>query len=172
MDETTSDIPLDVVDIIVDLDIIANVPTNHKLNTSDKTYANADSKIEAFWRWWGRESGDSTVDFINSTIDRAIKVGVEYPAWIDVLAKKVNGIEKALKNLKSIYERKHDQETASKITFIEFRINKKRFQKACQEKIVSKIDEYQPAQSQNVPNEPQKCNDLYPNFDAKNYLNE
>lgn len=131
MDSTTSDIPRKVSDILINLNIIRNIPTNHKLNVSTKTYVNADSKIEGFWRWWYSETGDSTVDFIDKTINDAIKVCKEYPSWIEHISQIVSDLTDSLLNLRQIYKRLNQEATVGRIGLIEVRINRDRFTRAC-----------------------------------------
>ena len=135
MDSTTSDIPREVADIIIDLNIIKHIPTNHKLNVNNKTYVNADSMIGGIWRWWHEETGDTTVDFINKTIDEAVKVCQKYPAWIDYIANNVSEISNALLNLDQIYKRLNQEATVGRIGLIGVRIHKERFFRACQRPI-------------------------------------
>lgn len=131
MDATTSDIPREVADIIVDLDIIGRIPTNHKLNTLDKTYVDADSKIDAFWRMWNGESGDTTVDFINATIDRAINICRNHKSWTENIALRVESLSNALINLEQIYKRKKQESTVGKLELVKIRISRDRFLRAC-----------------------------------------
>lgn len=132
MDVTTSEIPREIADIIVDLNIIGHIPTNHKLNTLSKTYVDADSLVDALFRMIKGETGDTTVDFINTTIDRAIEVSRKYPSWIEHIANYVSELSNALLNLEQIYQRKKQEPTVSKIKLIKLRIVKDRFMRACQ----------------------------------------
>jgi hypothetical protein len=132
MDITTSEIPREVADIIVDLNVIGRIPTNHKLNTLNKTYVDADSRVDALWRMWNGETGDSTVDFINATIDTAIEICRKNPSWTEHIAGCVSTLSNALLNLEHIYRRKKQESTVGKIELIKIRINKERFLRACQ----------------------------------------
>lgn len=133
MDNTTSDIPRDVADLIVDLKIIAGIPTNSKLNTLTGTYVDADSKYDGFWRWIDREKRNVTIDHINKKIDQAIEVCRKYPIWANVITKQVSEISNALINLEQTYQRKKDQITVGKISLIKLRIDEQRFMRACRE---------------------------------------
>lgn len=133
MDSTTSDIPRDIADIIINLNIIKQIPTNHKLNVSTKTYVHADSKIDAFVRWWRSETGDSTVDFINETIDNAIKVCKKHVSWTEHIAECVNDISNALLNLEQIYKRNAQEATVGRIGLVKVRIEKDRFLRTCKD---------------------------------------
>lgn len=132
MDATTSDIPRDVSDIIVDLDLIQGIPTNHKLNTLDKTYIDADSYLYSIIRSYKGETGEITIDFINLKIDEAIKICQSHPTWADLISEKVSSMSGALLNLENVYKRKKKQSVVSGINLLKIRIDKDRFLRACQ----------------------------------------
>lgn len=150
MDSTTSDIPREIADVIIDLTIIKKIPTNHKLNVSSKTYVNADSKIGGFWRWWEEETGNTTVDYINKTIDNAVAICKKYPAWVDYISDNVSNISNALLNLEQVYKRLNQESTAGRIELIKVRINKDRFVRACKESESVKIPSSTPISVPNI----------------------
>ena len=131
MDHTTSDIPREVADVFIDLNIIAGIPTNCKLNTCDGTYVDADSFLDGLKRWFKGENRDSTIDYINERIDKAISVCKGHPVWAYHIAERVASILNALVNLEQTYRRKKDEETVSKINVIKLRIDKARFLRTC-----------------------------------------
>lgn len=133
MDTTTSEIPREVSDVMLNLRVISRIPTNHKLNVGSKTYSNSNSNIDALWRRLYDESGDKTVDFINKTIDDSIKACQKYPEWIELLADDVCDILNALTNLRQIYERDNKELIVGKIDLIKNRINRDRFLRTCKE---------------------------------------
>lgn len=134
MDSTTSDTPREIEGVLVDLDIIRQIPTNHKLNVSTKTYVHADSIVNAsIGRWWYKETGDTTIDYINKTIDKAIAVCKKYPSWINEIASGVSFISNALLNLEKVYERENKISIVGRINFIKNRIDKDRFLRGFQE---------------------------------------
>jgi hypothetical protein len=131
MDLTTSDIPKEVSNILIDLTVIQRIPTNHKLNVNSKTYANVNSKYESFWRWKYDETGDKTIDHINKTIDKAIEVSKKYPAWVNTIADNVSAISNSLLGLERVYERDNKEKIVGDIKIIKVRIEKERFLRAC-----------------------------------------
>ena len=149
MDTTTSNVPREISDNMLNLRVISRIPTNHKLNVNSKTYANANSNVDAFWRTLYTETGDKTIDFINNTIDDSIKACQKYPQWTEHLADDVCNISNALTNLRQIYERDNKELIVGKIDLIRNRINRDRFLRTCKEvniltsevlPILSKID--------------------------------
>lgn len=133
MDTTTSDVPREISDNMLNLRVISRIPTNHKLNVNSKTYANANSNLDALWRRLYTETGDKTIDFINSTIDDSIKACQKYPQWTEHLADDVCNISNALTNLRQIYERDNKKLIVGKIDLIKNRINRDRFLRTCKE---------------------------------------
>ena len=133
MDTTTSNIPRQVSDVMLNLRVISRIPTNHKLNVNSKTYANANSSFESLWRTVYSESGNKTIDFINSTIDDSIKASRENPEWIELLADSVCNISNALINLRQIYERDNKELIVGKIDLIKSRIDRDRFLRTCRD---------------------------------------
>ncbi len=134
MDSTTSDTPREIEDILVDLDIIRQIPTNHKLNVTTKTYVHADSIIDSsIGRWWHKETGNTTIDYINKTIDKSIAVCKKYPSWINQIADNVSSISNALLNLEKVYERENKISIVGRINFIKNRVDKDRFLRGFQE---------------------------------------
>lgn len=131
MDNTTSDIPREVADVIISLNVIAGIPTNRKLNTLKGTYVDADSLIDAFFRLLDKESRNTTVDYINKKIDEAIEVCKKYPAWATEIADRVANIANALVNLEQLYKRKQDEIIVGKINMIKLRVDRIRFLRTC-----------------------------------------
>ena len=71
---SSSEIPQSVSNVIQNLSIIAGIPSGSKLNSIKGTYAAADSYIDNILRWFGNESSEKSLDYINNTIDEAIRI--------------------------------------------------------------------------------------------------
>lgn len=128
VDKTSSDIPLEVANILIDLRIIAALPENNKLNTARGTYSPVGSKVDSLFRWRHSEDRNNTVSHINSKIDRAIEIGKKHPDWLKIIAESVSDMEKALINLREIYK---EDTVKTKLDIIKLRIDKERFLRAC-----------------------------------------
>lgn len=153
---TTANTSRDLEDVLVDLSIIRQIPTNHKLNVSTKTYVHSDSVINSsIGRWWHKETGNTTIDYINKTIDSAIAVCKKNPHWLNMIADKINSISNALANLEKVYERENKIEIVGRINYIKERIDKDRFLRGFQELDICDIPSSKPIPISTVQSMPQ-----------------
>lgn len=132
MNNISSEIPREISDIFVDLDFIAKTPTLHKLNTKDRTYANASSWIDAGYRLFVyHEDCDMAIDYINDSITRAIEIARKYPNWKDFIQERVVKISDGLSNLRYTYSLIPKYAgNLSKFDLIKLRIDSKAFSTA------------------------------------------
>lgn len=138
MDNISSEIPREVSDILIDLDVIANIPTMHKFNTKVGTYVNAGSWTGAGLRTWYGEDCDSTIDYINDRITEAIAIARKNPDWLNMICEKIINIGGALTNLKHTYSlNQKNAKKLSKFDLIRLRIDPVALQNACNKPIKS-----------------------------------
>ena len=129
---SSSEIPQEVSTVIQNLSIIAGIPSGSKLNSIKGTYAAADSYIDNILRWFGNESSEKSLDYINNTIDQAIRISKKYPDWQSQICHYVVQIEKAILNLIHVYRK--EPATLAQIEIIKLRITETAFDNSCQNK--------------------------------------
>jgi hypothetical protein len=134
----SADIPRDLRDVLADLDYIAGLPTSCKYNINSKSYVGSDSWVGAYWRGRDEETKIKSVDYINNTIDQAIEMGRNYPAWRKYLTVSVSKISNALTNMQHTYS--SHQGIVSNIKVIRLRIDPKAFMVACQQKPIARVN--------------------------------
>lgn len=132
MDSISSEIPPEVSDILIELEVIANIPTMHKFNTKTGTYARANSWIDAGWRGWYGEDCDGTINHINNKISIAIALARKYPVWRVLICERIANLDRAITNLKHTYSlNPHNSRKLSKFDLIRLRIDPKALSNAC-----------------------------------------
>lgn len=78
-------IPGPLKEILVNLDVIAQIKKKHKLNVKSKNFADADSWWDAFWRILYREDKNNSTEFIEKTIEAGVKSIKDYPDFKDTI---------------------------------------------------------------------------------------
>lgn len=142
----SSDIPRAVSDILIDLDVIAGIPSGCKLNVKTGTYVSATSWIGAGYRSWKGEECNGTIDYINDRISESILIAKKHPQWKMVICQKVGLLSDALINLKHTYSLDpRKTKKVSRFDLISLRISKEAFLNACEDVVtienpLTKID--------------------------------
>lgn len=128
----SADIPRDLRDVLSDLGYIAGLKTGGKYNIKSKTYAAADSWVDAYFRDRDKETKTGAIDFINTALDTAIDLGRKYPAWRAFLTDEVGKISNALTNMEHVYVHRYPG-VSSDIKIIRLRIDATAFDMACRQ---------------------------------------
>lgn len=99
-------IPEPLKKILIDLDVIAQIKKNHKINIKSKDYADATSWIDAFWRMYYREDKNSSLTHIEKTIETAIKMIENYPEFKGVIIEYLNKAKDGINIQREVYQTK------------------------------------------------------------------
>ena len=129
MEAITSNIPREVEDILVDIKYMAGLPPGKKYDIGTKTYVSATNFFTQRRRDWVEESHIKTLDFLNTTIDIAIKACKKYPRWKELVCREISLTSDALTNIKHVYNNKPFFQ--GKIDVVILRINPSSFYNAC-----------------------------------------
>lgn len=96
-DLSTKIIPHPLKEILVNLDVIAQIKPKHKLNVYNKDFADAKSWVDAGWRFFYRETKENSVNFVEKSIEDGINAIKDYNEFIalieEYLYKTVGGLD-------------------------------------------------------------------------------
>lgn len=96
MSATTILIPSTLKDIRVYLDIISQIKKKHKLNTKSMNFADADSWWDALMRRWNYEDKTTSTEFIERSVEAAIKAISDYPDFSDTIRLYLNNAKNGI----------------------------------------------------------------------------
>jgi len=131
MDTFSAAIPTEVAKLLSELDVLRGIPVGHKFNIITSTYSSTWSIWDKLIRYSSGESGTRTIEYINTLLDRAIKLGQQYPNYTKTIISRVASLEQAMSNLYNSYQ--GQPVVQGEISVIRLRICSQAFENAIKE---------------------------------------
>jgi hypothetical protein len=98
----SSNLPVAVRDVLIDIEYASHVPPGFKLNLKNRSYSST-GIWEGLYRATYGENRHATLEWLDSLIDRSIYICNQHPVYCNIILSKVKELSSCINNLMAVY---------------------------------------------------------------------
>jgi len=125
----STDTPREVMDLLIDLKMLAGIPTGSKINLHNKSYTSGNTLFNGVYRFIYGQDKNKTVDYIEKILKDAVVISCNYPRYQNIIIDNITSISGGLTNLIHTYS--EYKEITFKLDLFILRCTKESFIEAC-----------------------------------------